>query len=129
MAQYLVDRIEQTPAIRIACRTEVAEVHGDQQLEGLTLRNCDTGEVTRVPASTMFVFIGATPPTEWLGPGVLRDDGGFILTGADLLQDGRRPTGWPLDRDPLLLETRVPGLFAAGDVRHGSGKRVAAAVG
>jgi thioredoxin reductase (NADPH) len=83
----------------------------------------------RVPASAMFIFIGAQPRTDWLADLVERDDHGFILTGPDLIQDGDHPKGWSLDRDPYLLETNVPGLFAVGDVRHGSVKRVASGVG
>jgi thioredoxin reductase (NADPH) len=82
-----------------------------------------------VPASSLFVFIGAAPRTDWLGDVVQRDEHGFILTGRDLAGDGGKPRGWPLDREPYLLETSVPGVFCAGDVRHQSMKRVASAVG
>jgi thioredoxin reductase (NADPH) len=129
MSQYLVDRIAQTENIHVAACTQVQEAIGSDRLEAIRLRHSDTGEVESVPASTLFVFIGASPPTDWLDSAIQRDAHGFILTGRDLLVDGRRPPGWTLDRDPLLLETSAPGVFAAGDVRHGSGKRVAAAVG
>jgi thioredoxin reductase (NADPH) len=95
----------------------------------LELRNSRTGEVSVAPANTLFVYIGATPRTEWLDSTLLRDTHGFILTGRDLITDGRNPAGWRPERAPLLLETSAPGVFAAGDVRHGSAKRVAAAVG
>jgi len=89
----------------------------------------DTGKTERVPASSVFIFIGALPRTDWLGGLVERDERGFLLTGPDLIRNGERPKGWPLDRDPFLLETNVPGIFAVGDVRHGSVKRVASGVG
>jgi thioredoxin reductase (NADPH) len=89
----------------------------------------DTDKVERVPASSMFIFIGALPRTEWLGDVIQRDNRGFILTGPDVMVDRQRPKGWTLDRDPFLLETNVPGIFAVGDVRHGSVKRVASGVG
>ena len=97
-------------------------------LRELTLAGPD-GQRETVPASSLFVFIGAAPRTEWLAGVVERDPHGFILTGPDLLRDGRRPAGWPLERDPYLLEASVPGIFVAGDVRHASVKRVASAVG
>ena len=107
-------------------RTQVADGLGRHRLEGLALRH--DGAVEEVPAAALFVMIGGEPRTEWLA-GVERDDRGYVLTGHDLLRDGRGPSGWPLDRPPLLLETSVPGVFAAGDVRHRSVKRVASAVG
>lgn len=128
MSQYLVERIERTPNILVRYQTEVERVIGDAHLEGLLLRNNATGENEQVITSSLFVFIGAVPPTQWLGDKVLRDDRGFLLTGPDLVAHGK-PRSWPDDRDPLMLETSIPGLFAAGDVRHGSGKRVATAVG
>jgi thioredoxin reductase (NADPH) len=91
---------------------------------------CDaSGETHTVPASALFIFIGAEPRTAWLDGVIERDSRGFILTGPDLMRDGKRPKGWSLDRDPGLLETNVPGIFAVGDVRHGSIKRVASGVG
>ena len=129
MSQYLIDQIQHTPNIQIWTRASVAEVHGSTRLEEISVLCSDTNKVERVPASAMFIFIGALPRTDWLGGVVERDERGFLLTGPDLMRDGQRPKGWTLDRDPFLLETNVPGLFAVGDVRHGSVKRVASGVG
>src|SRR6201997_2082722 len=129
MSQYLIDQIKQTPNIQLWTHASVAEVHGDTHLEELSVLCTDTDKVERVPASSMFIFIGALPRTEWLGDVIQRDNRGFILTGPDVLVDRQRPKGWTLDRDPFLLETNVPGIFAVGDVRHGSVKRVASGVG
>jgi len=129
MSQYLIDQIQRTPNIQIWTRASVSEVHGDRRLEEISVLCSDTNKLERVSASSMFIFIGALPRTDWLAGLVERDDRGFILTGPDLIQDGERPKGWTLDRDPFLLETNVPGLFAVGDVRHGSVKRVASGVG
>jgi thioredoxin reductase (NADPH) len=129
MSQYLIDQIKERPNIQIWPNASVAEAHGDTHLEEITFLCSDTNKPERVPATSMFIFIGASPRTDWLGDVVERDDRGFILTGPDLLRDGRRPKGWELDRDPFLLETNVPGIFAVGDVRHGSVKRVASGVG
>ena len=104
-------------------------VDGDDHLEHLTLCDTRAGTQETVRAGYMFVFIGAEPRTEWLEGVVARDAKGFVLTGADLLRDGQRPQGWHLDRDPYYLEASVPGVFAAGDVRANSIKRVASAVG
>jgi len=129
MSQYLIDQIKETPNIAIWAHASLAEAHGDTHLEEISVLCSDTGKIERVPASSMFIFIGALPRTEWLRDLVERDDRGFVLTGPDLLQDGKRPSSWKLDRDPFLLETNVPGIFAVGDVRHGSVKRVASGVG
>src|SRR5579871_3995396 len=129
MSQYLIDQIQRMPNIQLWTHARVAEVHGDKHLEEISVFCLDTNKIERVPASAMFIFIGAMPRTDWLADVVERDDHGFILTGPDLLWDGVRPKGWTLDRDPFLLETNIPGLFAVGDVRHGSVKRVASGVG
>jgi thioredoxin reductase (NADPH) len=129
MSRYLIDQIQQTPNIQIWTHASVAEAHGETHLEEISVLCSDTDKVERVPANAMFIFIGALPRTDWLAGIVERDERGFLLTGPDLIQGGQRPKGWTLDRDPFLLETNVPGLFAVGDVRHGSVKRVASGVG
>jgi thioredoxin reductase (NADPH) len=129
MSQYLIDQIKETPNIQVWANAGIVEAHGETRLEEVSVLCSDTNNVERVPASSMFIFIGALPRTDWLGSLVERDDRGFLLTGPDLIRDGERPKGWPLDRDPFLLETNVPGIFAVGDVRHGSVKRVASGVG
>ncbi len=129
MSQYLVDQINATPNVQLWMNANVSEVHGETHLEGISVLCSDTGQVERVPASAMFIFIGALPRTEWLAGVVERDDRGFILTGPNLIVGDRRPKGWTLDRDPFLLETNIPGIFAVGDVRHSSIKRVASGVG
>jgi thioredoxin reductase (NADPH) len=129
MSQYLIDQIKETPNIQVWAHASVAEAHGATHLEEISILCSDTDKIERVPASSMFIFIGALPRTDWLGDLVERDERGFILTGPDLIRDGQRPKGWTLDRDPFLLETNVPGIFAVGDVRHGSVKRVASGVG
>jgi thioredoxin reductase (NADPH) len=129
MSQYLIDQIERTPNISLWKHASVVEAHGHSHLEEISVLCSDTNKIERVPASAMFIFIGALPSTEWLKELVQRDERGFVLTGPDLLWDGERPKGWTLERDPFLLETNVPGLFAVGDVRHGSVKRVASGVG
>jgi len=129
MSQYLIDQIKETPNIELWAHGSVAEVHGNTHLEEVSVLCSDTNKIECVPATSMFIFIGAVPRTDWLAGMVERDDRGFILTGPDLIRDGQRPKGWTLDRDPYLLETNVPGLFAVGDVRHGSVKRVASGVG
>jgi len=129
MSQYLIDQIKEMPNIQLWTHASVAEAHGETHLEEISVLCSDTNKVERVPASAMFIFIGALPRTDWLSGIVERDERGFILTGPDLIRSGQRPKGWALDRDPFLLETNVPGLFAVGDVRHGSVKRVASGVG
>jgi len=129
MSQYLIDQIQRTPNIQIWSHASVSEVHGDRRLEEISVLCSDADRIERVPASSMFIFIGALPRTDWLAGLVERDDRGFILTGPDVMSNGEHPKGWELDRDPFLLETNVPGIFAVGDVRHGSVKRVASGVG
>jgi thioredoxin reductase (NADPH) len=129
MSQYLIEQIEHMPNIHLWGHANVVEVHGEQHLEEISVLCSDTGKIERVPANAMFIFIGALPRTEWLSGIVERDDRGFVLTGPDLMHDGKHPRGWGQDRDPFLLESSVPGIFAVGDVRHGSVKRVASGVG
>jgi thioredoxin reductase (NADPH) len=130
MSAYLVERVLAHERVDVRLRSQVRELHEEAgRLRAVTIESAD-GEVARVPAAALFICIGGVPRTEWAaGSGVRTDKAGFILTGPDLLEEGRRPADWPLDRDPLALETSVPGVFAAGDVRHGSVKRVAGAVG
>jgi len=129
MSQYLIDQIQKTPNIQIWPNAEVAEVHGKDHLEEISVLCSTTGTTERVSAKSLYIYIGALPRTDWLGDLVVRDDRGFILSGPDLKRDGKRPKGWALERDPSLLETSVPGIFVVGDVRHGSVKRVASGVG
>ena len=128
MSEYLVQEIGQAPNVAVRLRTQVADGLGGHRLEGLVLRRAGDGATEEVRAAALFVMIGGEPRTEWLA-GVERDDRGYVLTGHDLLGPGGLPTGWPHRRPPLLLETSIPGVFAAGDVRHRSVKRVASAVG
>ena len=129
MSRYLIDEIEARDNIHVQLNSGVARVNGEQNLETVTIRETTSGKEDTVPAAGLFIFIGALPGTDWLDGIVKRDERGFILSGPDLMQDGKRPQGWRLDRDPYLLETNVPGMFVAGDVRHGSVKRVASGVG
>ena len=129
MSDYLVRELEATDNVTVRYNTEAVDGHGGGRLSGLTLEDRISGATETVPATGLFVLIGAEPHTGWLPETIRRDRWGFVLTGDDLLQDGRPPPGWPLDRPPMLLETSLPGVFAAGDVRHGSTKRVAGAVG
>ncbi|HUL35028.1 MAG TPA: FAD-dependent oxidoreductase [Candidatus Eisenbacteria bacterium] len=129
MSQYLIAQIQKTSNIEIWPHTEVAEVHGDQHLEEISVLCSTSGVADRFPAKSVYIYIGALPRTDWLGDLVQRDDHGFILTGPDLLPEGKRPPGWNLERAPYLLESSVPGIFVVGDVRHGSVKRVASGVG
>ena len=129
MSEYLVKQIEDRDNIEVLLNSSVARVEGDGHLERISIANSDTGEVETVPTNSLFIFIGAAPKTDWLDGLVARDERGFILSGPDMMRDGKRPKGWRPDRDPFLLETSVPGVFVAGDVRHGSIKRCASAVG
>jgi thioredoxin reductase (NADPH) len=130
MSSYLIERIEQIENVRVRVQTSIAELHGEQSLEAITLADAATGAVERVPARAVFVFIGAAPRTDWLGGAVQLDPQGYILSGPDLERDRRkRVRGWPLAREPYWLETNVPGILVAGDVRRTSTKRIASAVG
>ncbi len=129
MSQYLVDRIGASDNIEVRLHAEVAEVHGRDHLEAVTLCDNRTGDRAQEEAAALFIFIGARPQTDWLPAQVLRDERGFIPTGPDLMKNGKPPKGWSLDRDPYLLESSLPGVFVVGDVRAGSIKRVASAVG
>ncbi len=129
MSQYLVDQIRSTPNIEVLTGTEIVAVHGVNTLEAIDIRDRATGAVTTCPAAALFVFIGAKPHTEMVAGVVERNSAGFILTGQDLIRDGKKPLGWKLQRDPFPLETSAPGIFAAGDVRQGAVRRVASAVG
>lgn len=129
MSAYLVDQIARTANITLRPSTEVVALEGYLRLTGVTVRDSTTGAVETLPTDAIFIFIGAVPRTAFLRGVVDLTPAGFVPTGPDLLRDGRRPKGWTLTRDPLLLETNVPGIFAAGDVRHGVVRRVASAVG
>jgi thioredoxin reductase (NADPH) len=127
MSQYLIDQIEATPNIEVLVGTEVVSVDGDKRPERIILRS--DGDTHERPAAAVFIFVGAVPHTTFLQGVVALNDKGFVLTGPDLGSMGTRAGGWPLERDPYLMETSVPGIFAAGDVRHGVVRRVASAVG
>ena len=129
MSTYLIRQLEAIDNVSVRTRSEVVEANGDGHLQSLTICDRETGNIDSVKAASMFVFIGAAPRTEWLDGVVERDKRGFVRTGPDLVVDGQRPPGWPLDRDPYHLESSVPGVFVAGDVRADSVKRVASAVG
>jgi thioredoxin reductase (NADPH) len=126
MSQYLIDQIELADNIEVLTRTELAAARGSGRLESLTLKRDGQETCDPVLADAVFIFIGASPHTDWLQGKLICDDGGYIVSGRDL---GSRPADWPLDRDPYLLESCMPGVFVAGDVRHGSNQRVASAVG
>ncbi|MFC8382825.1 NAD(P)/FAD-dependent oxidoreductase [Nocardia sp. NPDC057272] len=129
MSTYLIEQIEAIPAIEVRTGVEVVDASGDTHLEHLTLRDRTTGAVEQVPATWLFAFIGADPATEWLDGSFARDDRGYLLTGPDIAIVDGSDSPWPLSRPPLHLETTVPGVFAAGDVRAFNGHRVAGAVG
>ncbi len=128
MSHYLIRQIADIPNIDVRLDSEVIAVEGDDHLEALTICTMPGRTQETVKAGYLFVFIGAAPRTEWLDGVVIRDQRGFVVTGPDLMKDGR-PRGWDLDRDPYFLEASAPGVFAAGDVRANSVKRVASAVG
>ena len=129
MSEYLVAEVGKTANIDVRPATEVVDGGGRGSLETLTLRHRTSGATDVVPAAALFVMIGGEPHTQWLEGSVERDEGGFILTGRDLYRAGEPPARWSLERPPMLLETSTPGVFAAGDVRHRSIKRVASAAG
>ncbi|MBO0830634.1 MAG: FAD-dependent oxidoreductase [Actinobacteria bacterium] len=129
MSHYLIEQVQSIPNITVRVCTEIVEAHGTDHLERLTLRDANTGARETVDAQYLFIFIGAAPLTDWLDGVLARDDHGFVLAGPDLLTEGKPPAGWPLDRAPYHLESSVPGVFVAGDVRAESAKRVASAVG
>lgn len=130
LSQYLVDRITSSPAIEVLTCTEVTELHGDRTLKGLTIRDKDTGTTREIETEWLFLCLGGKPHTDWAEKhGIVRDKDGYLVTGPDLLENGTMNGKWPLRREPYYLETSMPGLFAAGDVRHGSVKRCASAVG
>jgi thioredoxin reductase (NADPH) len=128
-SKYLVDALEQNPKIELMCNTDLLEVRGRNTFEGAIVRNTVTDATQTFDAGAMFVFIGVRPQSHLVADLVKRSDKGYIYTGADLIVDKKPPPGWPLERDPFLLETSVPGIFAAGDVRFGTNHRVASAVG
>ena len=130
LSQYLVDRIQNSPRIEVKPHTEVSELHGTNRLEAITLTNNVTGQQQTVETCWLFLCLGGSPNTEWAGDaGLVRDQQSYLVTGPDLRQHTGFASTWPLDREPYYLETSFPGMFAAGDVRHGSIKRCASAVG
>jgi thioredoxin reductase (NADPH) len=130
LSQYLLDRINNTSNIEVIFHAQVTGLDGDKALRQIEITNCCDGSVQKIETRRLFVGIGGVPNTEWArDTNIIRDRAGYLVTGPDLLNNGRPPKCWTLDRDPFFLETSVPGSFAAGDVRHGSIKRVASAVG
>lgn len=130
LSTYLIDRIKAASNIKVICNTEVTELQGDQVLRAVTLSNNKTGEKQNLAIKGLFVCIGGVPQTDWATEaGIIRDEAGYLVTGPDMFQEGRLPASWPLDRRPYYLETNIPGMLAAGDVRHGAVKRCASAVG
>jgi thioredoxin reductase (NADPH) len=129
MSAYLIDQIKATPNIHILAKTEIQEAHGEGKIQQLTLENVDTKTTKQYPADAVYIFIGAKPYTEWVGTDILKDEKGFIETGRDMKTNDHFHKIWKLPRDPYLLETSSPGIFAAGDVRAGAMNRVASAVG
>ena len=125
MSDYLITELRRTPNVFVKLGVDLVDGEGEEQLETIVIRHRARGKVECIPSDGLFVMIGAEPRTDWLGDAVARDERGYILTGSDLPADGT----WPLDRAPMLFETSLPGVFAAGDVRHGSVKRVTTAMG
>jgi len=128
MSRYLIEQIERTPSIRVRPRTELERVEGDGHVERVALKDCD-GVVDVEDLDAVFIFIGTRPRSAWLPADVLRDDKGFVITGRDLPADPSYARVWKERREPMLLETSAPGVFAAGDIRFGAMNRVASAVG
>jgi thioredoxin reductase (NADPH) len=129
MSQYLVDQIRGAKNIDVRLQTELSAVHGSDRLEAITFKNGETGKTEKSPADAVFLFVGASPHSNIVADIVKLSEEGFIVTGPDLIQDGRRPKNWKLNRDPYLMETSVPGIFAAGDIRYNVVRRVASSVG
>jgi thioredoxin reductase (NADPH) len=130
LSQYLVDRIKESPKITVLHHSEVRAIDGQETLDSIEIEDLRSGARHTYAAHRLFVCIGGDPHTDWAAAvGIVRDDAGYLVTGPDLLQRGQLPESWPLDRSPYFLETNMPGVFAAGDVRHGSVKRCASAVG
>jgi thioredoxin reductase (NADPH) len=129
MSHYLIEELAALPNVRIRTCAQVIDGGGDEHLEWIEVLDSTAGTKERMATEFLFVFIGAAPRTDWLDGVVRRDEGGFVLAGPDLLVEHTRPPGWDVDRDPWHLETSVPGVFVAGDVRADSVKRVASAVG
>lgn len=129
MSEYLISELQHTPNVTIRRGVELTEGRGTDRLEAVTIRDRSSGNSEEIHTAALFVLIGGEPRTDWLEGVVERTAKGYILTGPDLLEDGRNPPGWPYRRPPLSLETSVPGIFAAGDVRYRSIKRVASAIG
>ena len=129
MSQYLIEQIQQTSNIAVELNSQVVKVFGEEHLEAIRIYCATSKETNKVAANSLFIFIGAMPGTEWLAGVLEREEKGFLLSGPDLMRDGKPPKGWPLERDPWLLEASVPGIFLAGDVRYRSVKRVASGVG
>jgi thioredoxin reductase (NADPH) len=130
VSQYLVDRILSCHRVVVLLLTEVVALHGDEILRAITLLDKQTGKEWTEETNWLFLCLGGVPHTQWAAEvGIIRDEAGYLITGPDLMKNGARPDNWKLDRDPYYLETNLPGVFAAGDVRHGSVKRCASAVG
>jgi thioredoxin reductase (NADPH) len=129
MSQYLIEQMAALPNIEVRPYVQVVSTEGGQQLERATLESIPGGEQEEIELSAMFVFIGQTPRTDWMETTVMRDKAGFVLSGREVLVEGKPPVGWGSDREPFLLEASVPGVFVAGDVRFRSVKRIASAVG
>jgi len=129
MSQYLVEQIKGTRNIDIRLSSELSAVHGDDQLESITIQNNETGATEAIPADAVFLFVGATPRSEFIADLVETSEDGFVVTGPDLFKNDKRPKNWNLKRDPFLMETNIPGIFAAGDIRYNAVRRVASSVG